>query len=332
MLHLKKVLLRFPNWIGDAVMASVIVEELRASYPDLEMEIVAKPHIGALFEAHPQVGKIHPLSKAAAPLIERGDIDATILLTNSFSSAWQAYTQKWPQIIGYRKELRQFMLSKSLPFPKDYQKMHLVDVYRNLLSLLDIKSKGSAPSLFLSEEEKANKEEKLFRLGINPKKPCIVISPGAAYGLAKCWLPERFRDLILKAYKQFPGADIALIGDASMHTLNENLITKAPRVLNLAGKTSIRELMLLLSHARVLVTNDSGPMHIASALGKPVLALFGSTSSERTGPYQKGVVLQSKISCSPCYLRTCPIDFRCMKALEVDKVFDLMKKMGAPWT
>lgn len=190
---------------------------------------------------------------------------------------------------------------------------------------------GRCP-LFLSEEEKKNREEKLFRLGINPKKPCIVVNPGAAYGLAKCWPHERFSELILKAYKQFPGVDIALIGDSSMYSLNENLITKAPRVLNLAGKTSIRELMLLLSHARVLVTNDSGPMHIASALGKPVLALFGSTSSERTGPYQKGVVLQTKISCSPCYLKTCPIDFRCMKALEVDKVFELMKKMGAPWT
>lgn len=147
--ELKKILLRFPNWIGDAVMASVILEELRSNYPDLEMEIIAKPHIGALFEAHPQVVKIHPLNKLSSPLIQRGNIDATILLTNSFSSAWQAYTQKWPKTIGYRKELRQFMLSRSLPFPIHYQQMHLVDVYRNLLSLLQVKPNGAMPSLSL---------------------------------------------------------------------------------------------------------------------------------------------------------------------------------------
>ncbi len=330
---LRKVLVRMPNWIGDAVMGSVILEELRATNPWIHFAVAAKPHILDLFKAHPSVTSFHPLDKKGK-LVEEfstNDIDHTILLTNSFSSALVGYQKNWPDLIGYRGECRNFLLSKSKSFPKEYETMHLVDVYRELLTLISITPKGVMPALFLSDEELKNRDEVLFRLGINPKKRCIVINPGAAYGLAKCWLPERFEELIQRLYKQFPHLEIVIIGDASMHAQTERLLTKTPKVTNLAGKTSLRQLMLILSHAEALITNDSGPMHMASALGKPVLAIFGSTNSTRTGPYQKGIVIQSKASCSPCYQRTCPIDFRCMKGITTDKVFELLKKLGAPW-
>ena len=153
----------------------------------------------------------------------------------------------------------------------------------------------------------------------------IGINPGAAYGSAKCWLPERFRELTEKLL-QNPNTRILYFGDKAGASLVNEICADLPdRVINLAAQTTIRELMAYIQACHLFLTNDSGPMHMASALGTPLVALFGSTSDRYTGPYRGGKVIHKHVPCSPCYRRTCPIDFRCMTQIGVDEVYQTLQ-------
>ena len=156
----------------------------------------------------------------------------------------------------------------------------------------------------------------------------VGVNPGAAYGSAKCWLPERFRAVVEKLAKR-PNTYVLCFADqAGTPLVNAICEGMPPSVINLAGATSLRELIALIECCTVFLTNDSGPMHIAAALKVPLVALFGSTNEIATGPYQHGQVIHKHVECSPCLKRTCPIDFRCMKRIEVDEVYEaLIKQM-----
>ncbi|MFN0064670.1 MAG: glycosyltransferase family 9 protein, partial [Chlamydiales bacterium] len=144
--------------------------------------------------------------------------------------------------------------------------------------------------------------------------------PTAAFGPAKCWLPERFRE-VAKRLTDNPENHVLFFGDkagaAQVAAISEGI---SPHVHNLSNKTSLRELIALIASCDHFLTNDSGPMHLAAALAVPLLALFGSTNEISTGPYLHGKTLHKHVSCSPCYRRTCPIDFRCMKQISVEEV------------
>jgi heptosyltransferase-2 len=168
----------------------------------------------------------------------------------------------------------------------------------------------------------------LSQHGVKPHHKIIGINPGAAYGSAKCWLPERFREVTMRLLED-KDTIIVYFGDlVTSNLVKEVCQGLSNRVINMAGLTSLRELACLISLCDVLLTNDSGPMHIAGALGTPVVALFGSTSAVVTGPFQENSkVIQKHVSCSPCYRRTCPIDFRCMRQIEVDEVVQSVSEM-----
>jgi heptosyltransferase-2 len=158
-------------------------------------------------------------------------------------------------------------------------------------------------------------------MGYRTGCPLIGVNPGAAYGAAKCWPPERFRSLALQ-FLQDPDQFVLFFGDTQTASLVKDICAGLPgRVINLAGTTNLRELTCLIQRCDVLVTNDSGPMHIGVAMGTPIVALFGSTDEIATGPWgQKGAIINKYQSCSPCFKRTCPGDFRCMNRIEVDEV------------
>ncbi len=179
----------------------------------------------------------------------------------------------------------------------------------------------------MSDQEFETATELLCLEKINPAEHTIIgINPGAAYGSAKCWLPDRYVE-VSKRLLEDPKVRILYFGDFAGASLVRSICDQLPdRVINFAGRTSLRELLALLLHCRVFLTNDSGPMHVASALGVPLVALFGSTSDVRTGPYQNGIVIHKHVECSPCYQRECPIDFRCMNRIETDEVYDAILK------
>jgi heptosyltransferase-2 len=331
-IELKNILIRMPNWIGDFVMATPILSDVRRAFPKASITVMCRVGVCKLLEMDPDINEIFCFSKTSGfdrrdshrDLIEKirqGKYDLGILLTNSFSSSWWFYRGHVSYRIGYKGNCRSFLLTHPVPLPAQLKKQHLVKTYKMLLSVLGIPVSKTAPRLYLADQEVKAAQDLLKKQGMQEGDILIGINPTAAYGSAKCWLPERFAKV---AHKLLQNEKIYLVffGDQESVSLIKSICRTLPeRTINLAGLTSLRELASLISLCRVFLSNDSGPMHIADALGVPVVALFGSTNEIVTGPFSQGRVIHKHVICSPCYKRTCPIDFRCMKAIEVEEVY-----------
>ncbi len=318
-------------------MATPILADLKAAYPKASITAMCQSNVASLITHDPNIDSILSFDKPkglfnknqAYEIIEplkEGGFDLSILLTNSFSSAWWFWRAGVKNRLGYACNLRSPLLTCALPFPKNIETQHLIDTYKMLLNHLGVSVSDRAPKLYLTDFEIKHAKKMLEKYGFNEKINKVVgINPGAAYGSAKCWLPERFRKVthdLLKDESVF----VVYFGDSSQIPLIDQILKKPnSRVINLAGKTSIRELMALISICKVFLTNDSGPMHIAYALNTPTLALFGSTNHIKTGPCSPGKVIYKKVECSPCYKRVCPIDFRCMKGISADVVIHKLR-------
>lgn len=335
----KNILIRMPNWLGDLVMATPIIQDIKNQWPNASITVMCQSNVAALLESNPHVTEIYSFKKpsgwihrshhmAIIDTLRRGEYDLGILLTNSFSSAWWFWRGHVRNRIGFATNLRSLLLNKAVPFPKNKETQHLVLTYKALLEPMGIPISSSPPRLYVSKEEKENALSLLISNGFNPKTQFLIgINPGAAYGSAKCWLPERFHAVTEKLL-QNPNAVVAFFGDlAGAPLVNDICKGFNSRVINLAGKTTLRELLALIDCCTVMLTNDSGPMHIAAALKVPLVALFGSTSDVKTGPYGGGTVIHKHVECSPCYKRVCPIDFRCMKRIEVDEVYESIRRL-----
>lgn len=321
-----------PNWIGDMVMATPILSELRKAYPGARITAMCRAPICDLLKEDPEVDELFCFSKTSSfsrrsdkkNIVEKlrhGKYDLGVLLTHSISSAWWFWQGKVKVRLGYDCNGRHLLLNCPVPLPPNIERQHLVNTYKMLLEPLGIPLSNSPPRLFLAEKEVQEARVLLQQHGVTKDSIIIGINPGATYGSAKCWLPERFRAVTEKLLVN-PDVYVVFFGDQpSMRLVKQICSGLGPRVINLAGLTSLREVAALISLCNVLLTNDSGPMHIADALGTKIVALFGSTNEIVTGPYRNGVVIHKHVKCSPCYQRTCPIDFRCMKQIEVDEVY-----------
>ena len=335
----KKILIRMPNWLGDLVMATPVLADVRKQWPDAEITAMAQANVAPLIAKDPHIDTLFSYQRPSGWVphqehweiirqLRLGKYDLGILLTNSFSSAWWFFFGGVRKRIGYKGNMRNLLLSQSVPFPARRKEQHLVLTYKMLLEPLGIPLSDTAPQLYISEEEKQGGLLLLKELGIKLGVNRILgINPGAAHGSAKCWLPERFQQVTERMLTD-PNLFVLYFGDKAGASLVHKICEQLPpdRVINLAGKTSLRELITLISLCDLLLTNDSGPMHVASALNVPLVALFGSTSDVATGPYNGGIVIHKHVECSPCYKRVCPIDFRCMKRIEVDEVCDALEK------
>ncbi|MEM7175359.1 MAG: lipopolysaccharide heptosyltransferase II [Chlamydiota bacterium] len=329
----ENIIVRMPNWIGDAVCGTPVLAALRRAYPTARVTAMCQGTISALFERDPAINELFRFRRAESFLnrmrdrsviakLRTGKYDLGLLLTHSFSSAWRLWQGRVKMTVGFAGDGRRFLLDCPLKFPK--KKEHMVETYKRLLTPLGISGAQIKPRLFITEEEQKKAWEVVKRFDISPKQTLIAINPGAAYGSAKCWLPDRFRELAARIVAYDSSYRVLFFGSLMQKELvNQICAGLPPRVVNLAGQTSLRELMALIGSAAVLVTNDSGPMHIADSLGVPLVALFGSTDPLITGPYcHPNAVLAAQPPCSPCFNRVCPIDFRCMKAIQVKAVFD----------
>lgn len=331
----KNIIVRMPNWIGDLVMATPILADLRQAYPEASITAMAHEKVGSILEADPAIDELFLFSQSKGMLRHMGDrnvveklkngkYDLGILLTNSFSSAWRFWQGKVKKRVGFRSDGRGFLLNYPVSFPLERKTQHLVFTYKRLLERCGVPCSETAPRLFLKEGESKKAWEMLKRFEISLDAKCIGIHPGAAYGSAKCWLPERFREVAKRLVEKNDSYVILFLGDAFQRPLiNQICEGLPPRVLNLAGQTNLRMLMALISVCSAFLTNDSGPMHLADSLDTPLVALFGSTDPAITGPYRHSqAVMQRQVSCSPCFKRVCPIDFRCMKELSAQAVYE----------
>jgi len=329
----KNILVRMPNWLGDLVMATPILKDLRGAFPDASITAMCQSKVCALIKHDPNINEIFCFQKPSGWIhrrqhldiiepLRQGGYDLGVLLTNSFSSAWWLWRGNVKNRIGFKDHMRNYLLNKAVDYPENKQTQHLVYTYKALLEPLGIKRTDSTPHLYLSDSEIEAAKELLRKYNIEPGKHKIIgINPGAAYGSAKCWLPERFEAVARKLIDN-PDHRVIFFGDPSGAKLVDSICRQLPeQVVNLAAKTSIRELMALIKLCSVFLTNDSGPMHIAAALKTPLVALFGSTSDVKTGPFEHGKVIHKHVECSPCYKRVCPIDHRCMTRIEEDEVY-----------
>ncbi len=333
----QNIIVRMPNWIGDVVMATPILVDLRKAFPKASITAMCKKPIAKLLEKEEAIDELFCFERPANEFLRREDLrniiakieagkyDTGILLTNSFSSAWWFWQGGVKRRIGYSAHFRRLLLTDPLSLSKE--KEHQVTTYKKILAPLGIGVSDTPPRLFVSEREVEESKTLLYKSGYVAGKKLIGINPGASYGSAKCWPPERFEALAMRLLLE-TDAYVVFFGDASTSSLVKQICRALPeRAIDLAGVTSLRELMCIIKDCSVLLTNDSGPMHIGAALGVPLIALFGSTDEEKTGPYgQKENVIHKHVKCSPCFKRVCPIDFRCMKEISVDEVIERVRR------
>jgi len=335
----KNLLVRGVNWIGDAVMTMPALRALRKELPDTKISLLVKPWVAPLFENSPFIDDIilygdnyNSISGKfrLSSILRRKSFCSSILFQNAFDAALIAFLSGIPQRIGYNRDLRGFLLTDSIPFRNDDRRMHHVDYYLNILRQAGINAEFSLPYIYLSLNERINARNTLKGL----KRPVIGINPGASYGSTKRWQPEKFAEVTRKIISGLNGSVVIFGGQSEINItkeiiMNFQLSTFNSQLLNMAGKTDLRELSALISECDVFLTNDSGPMHIGYAVRTPTAAIFGSTDPELTGPLGIGnTVIRKNIYCSPCFKRTCSRKkMDCMDAIMPDEVFDAIKRL-----
>ncbi len=325
-----RLVVRMPNWLGDAVMALPAVRAVRRHFPEAALTVAAQPSVAPLFEEDAGLGGSARLvlrggRRAQAQVLGGGRFDAILLLTNSFGSAWVARRSGIPARWGYRADGRGLLLTRGVRRPKGH--VHQVDYYRALAEGLGIARDEAPPAIAPGEETRQRAARVLERHGWTPDRLLVGFAPGAAYGHAKRWPPARVAEVIARL-ADARGATAVLVGAAGDRDAGravESSLAGPARgsLVNLIGQTDLRDAMGVVSWCRAFVTNDSGAMHLAAALGLPVTAVFGPTDERETSPAGAGhAVLAAGVFCRPCMLRDCPIDHRCMKRITPDQVLD----------
>lgn len=323
---IRRILVRVTNWIGDAVMNTPALAAIRTTFPRAEIVLVANPMVADLFMHHPCCDRVLVYDKKGkdkgvaglmrfSAQLRKERFDVAILFQKAIEAAIMTWLARIPVRLGYQTDGRRFLLSHSLPFDKSIQDQHHAHHYLHLLKSFGICSKDEQQVLHLTSAEIS------WATNVLTTKKWAAINPGAAYGSAKRWFPERFAevgDLVAEKY----GLNILLIGGPAELDIGveiEQLMSVKP--INLIGKTTVREMMALVSLVRLMLTNDSGPMHIAAAFNRPVVAVFGPTDHKTTYPYgTTHRIVRKEFACAPCLLRECPIDHRCMVAVTVEDV------------
>jgi heptosyltransferase II len=334
-----KILIRATNWIGDAIMSLPALRAVRRRFPEAEITVLARPWVSALYESERSIDKVMVLEGAPglrdwhAKLdlvrrLRRGNFDLAVLFPNSFESAAVVRLAGVKRIIGYARDGRSFLLTEAIRAPKSGEiAVHERFYYLELLRRAGLIEKiPDTPEIRLDGigELRAKGEKRFKTFGVT--LPVIGVSPGAAYGSAKRWLPERFAESAARLAAEM-GASVAVFGSAAEKALCEE-VARAANGRNFAGATTLREFIEMTAACRVFLTNDSGAMHIASALGVPSVTVFGPTDETATGPLGPAArLVREPVDCAPCLLRECPIDHRCMTRVTADQVVEAAEQL-----
>jgi len=313
-----RILVRAPNWVGDVVLSLPALRDLRRSFPAARLCVLARPWVAELYGAVPEVDAVVE-SRGLAPDTAslRGRFDACVLLPNSFASALSPWRAGIPERWGYATDARGLLLTRSCRVPASVRGRSQVYYYRAMLEGLGLAVSGAPDATLACPQAWAEAGEAL----LGHAGPWIGVNPGAFYGTAKRWLPERFAAAAALVARR-TGARIAIVGAQSERPLAQEIAAQlrgCARVL--CGETTLAGLVGVLKRLSLLLTNDSGPMHLAAALGTPLVAVFGSTDWTETAPVsERARVVREQAACAPCGLRECPIDHRCMTRVDVDRV------------
>jgi heptosyltransferase-2 len=335
----RKILVRATNWVGDAVMSLPALRALHEKFPAAKISILAKPWVADLYGREPFCHRVIPYAPAnlagkwsAARSLRTEKFDCAILLQNAFEAAAVAFLARIPERIGYARDGRSALLTRAIAVPRRGEiPRHERFYYLELLhraGILDTLPESEFIRLDGAPAARLAGLDRFRALGLGEN--IVGVSPGAAYGTAKQWLPDRFAAAASRVALDL-GGKVAIFGSQAEHELCafvESACTVPAK--NFAGETSLAEFIDMAAACRVYLTNDSGAMHIASALGVPTVTVFGATDEVGTGPTGPlARIVREPVECSPCLKRECPIDHRCMTRIEGDRVaqaaLDLLK-------
>jgi heptosyltransferase-2 len=318
-----KILVRATNWIGDAIMSLPALRALRVRFPDAEIAVLAKPWVADLYQGERAVDRTVPLGPRRETVLRlrRERFDLAVLFPNSFDSAALLLFAGIGRRVGYARDGRRLLLTSAIPCPQPgeiprHERYYYLELLRRaqiidrLPDCDEIRFDGAA--------EARERGQQLFRTrGVD--MPVVGVSPGAAFGGAKRWLPERFAEAAARLAARW-GGSIAVFGSAAERPLCEWVAATCGGT-NLAGATTLREFIDMTAACAFYLANDSGAMHIAAALGVPSVTVFGPTDETATGPSGSlARIVREPVDCAPCKLRECPIDHRCMTRVTADRV------------
>ena len=317
-----RLCVRATNWLGDAVMSLPALHAIREIFPQAHLAVIARPSVAGIYERESWVNEVIVYTGGRRDFARRlraRRFDAAILLQNAFDAALIAWMAGIPERIGYRRDGRGPLLTRAIAVPEPgeiprHERFYYLELLRRG-GLLERFPECGSIRLDRIDEARAAGMAQLVELGIDA--PPIGISPGAAYGGAKRWPAERF----VAAARLLQPAPVVVFGAPSEAPLCESVASQIPGARSLAGRTSLGQFIELAAACRVFLTNDSGAMHVASALGVPTVAVFGATDDTTTGPTGPlSRVVREHAECAPCLLRECPIDHRCMTRVTPERV------------
>ncbi len=335
-----RILIRATNWVGDAVMTMPALEVVRANFPDADITVLARPWVIPLLENHPAVNRVIPYRRGngfkndfleilhVIRQIRAEGFDLAILFQNAFEAALLTFLGGIKNRVGYNTDGRGFLLSHGIRRRDDIMKSHQVEYYLAILSGMDWEAKGKDPTLFVDPKEIESMGAMLLTRGINEDHLVVALSPGAIYGPAKRWPAERFAQIGDWAAEKW-GAKVLIMGSEGEKEICDG-VSKAMKqsALNLSGMTSLAGAMALIKRCGFFVTNDSGLMHVAAAIGVPLVAVFGSTDPIATGPRSPNArIVQHETECAPCLKPECPEDYRCMLSITPEEVWQEMEDL-----
>jgi heptosyltransferase-2 len=325
-----KVLIRATNWIGDAIMALPALRAVRSRFPEAEITILARTYVAFLYKNQQVCDNIILVDyqRDIVAEIRAQKFDAALLLQNAFEAAWLAWRAGIPERIGYSRDGRSLLLTKAVPVPKPgeippHEQYYYLELLRRAGWLNSLPNE-SFIRLHVPDEQRQRATDFLLSNGVRLDSLRIAIGAGASYGSAKCWPPDRFAELAnrLQAKEEQAKVDVILFGTRAEASVSL-AITAGMRLppIDLTGKTAVNDLPALLSQCHLFIGNDSGAMHVAAAVGLPVVSILGPTDPSGTAPVTpRCSIVQEKPYCSPCFLRRCPTDHRCMTRVRPDAV------------
>ena len=330
------LLIRATNWIGDAIMALPALRAVRERFQEAKIAILARPPVVDLYRGQKICDELIAYDTMHSHAGFRGrerlaqelrahNFDVALLLQNAFDAAWLARRAGIPERIGYARDGRSLLLTKRIPVPKRgeipvHEQFYYLELLRRA-GWIDALPHQSCVKLNVLQEDAHRAEEILVAAGVRANIARLAIGAGASYGSAKCWPPSRFADFVNR-FRLNTEADVILFGTAAEQQVSDAIATGINgSSISLVGKTTTGDLPALLSRCQIFVGNDSGAMHVAAAVGLPVVAVFGPTDPHGTAPITpRRTIVQEKPYCSPCFLRRCPIDHRCMTRVEPEAV------------
>ncbi len=337
-----KIVVRGTNWVGDAVMTIPALRELRRVFLDSEITLHTRSWAQGIFQDADFIDKILPFEPeksdfrtilSQAKIWRESNFDLAIVLPNSFQSALAAKLGKVKTRIGYATDKRGFLLTDALPVPVWKNERHEIYYYLNIVAEIEKKIFGETKvwenepcfELNVSEERKAEARKILAESAVDLSKNIIAFAAGSTNSRAKRWQTESFAELNDKISSEL-NANVILIGskdelDVSLEVAEKSKI----KPIILTGKTTLAEVAAILNICDLLVSNDTGPAHISAALGTKTLVIFGPTNPKTTQPWNSELVYKN-VECSPCMLRDCPIDHRCMTRISAEEVFEIAKE------